>query len=213
MDVIRSRWGGHDTRGHPGREPAGVCALSWLGRKKRDKDAVLKDAFMDVVFVHADGLFRYALRLAGDPDTAADLVQETFTRAFDAFDRLRPNTNHRAWTFTILRNAFLSRMRRAAREEILADPELTLPTLLGAEAANVPALDARGFEDSVVSALDTLPEPQRTAVLLCDVEEMSYEEIAQVMECPVGTVRSRIHHARRRLRELLAGHAKEKGYG
>lgn len=170
---------------------------------------------MDAVFVHADGLYRYALRLAGDSDAAADLVQETLTRAFDAFGRLRPDTNHRAWAFTILRNVFLSRARHASREELLADPDSVMAShavASDAESRSSPG-SRHQFEDQVLEALEALSEPQRTAVVLCDVEEMSYEEIAQVMGCPIGTVRSRIHHARRQLREMLASHAKEKGYG
>ena len=136
-------------------------------------------------------------------------------KAFDAFGRLREGTNHRAWAFTIVRNTFLSRIRRAGREESLTDPAAVVDSL----ALSAPDLMARrsdgyrhGFEDQVLAALDSLSEPQRTAVVLCDVEGLRYEEIATVLDCPVGTVRSRIHHARRSLRVALTSYAARKGY-
>lgn len=167
------------------------------------------------VFVHADGLYRYALRLAGDADAAADLVQDALVSACDAYDRLRPDTNHRAWVFTILRNRFLSRMRRAGREEELSEPDRVPDSAPDALDRMVRQEDGyrHGFDDHVLLALGSLSEPQRTAVLLCDVEGMRYEEIAIVMGCPVGTVRSRIHHAREKLRQALEVYARTQGYG
>ncbi|MGM0574798.1 MAG: sigma-70 family RNA polymerase sigma factor [Myxococcota bacterium] len=185
--------------------------MRWL-RRTRDTE----EAFLEDVFVHADGLFRYAMRLCGDEDQADDLVQETLTRAFDAFGRCRPGTNHRAWAFTILRNTFFSRCRRAGRETDLPEPEgVADPAGRHPSDGMVRPDDGylHGFDDRVVEALGHLSETQRTAVVLCDVEGMDYEEIARVMECPVGTVRSRIHHARKRLRKRLAGYARRNGYG
>lgn len=176
-------------------------------RNARGRSAHVRQDFMDRVFIHADSLYRYALRLTGDEHSASDLVQETLTKAFVAFERLGPDANHRAWIFTIARNTFVSAQRRAGRLEELSDPH------------NVPSRDPdvlrtiagphdnyrHAFDDEVLAAIHELSETQRTAVVLCDIEGMSYDEIAAVMGCPVGTIRSRIHHGRKRLRALLAG--------
>ena len=193
--------------------------MSWFGlRKKRDAER----EFMERVFVHWDAMYRYALRLTGADAEAQDLVQETMAKALQHFDRTRADTNWRAWVFTIVRNTFISRVRKSGRESLVEDVDR-----LPAEAAepyvgsNLGALggDQRlnafkdGFEDEVLFALQALPESQRTAVVLCDIEGLEYEEIAQVLECPVGTVRSRIHHARKRLKAALAEHAAARGFG
>lgn len=188
--------------------------MSWFGlRTKRDAE---RD-FMERVFVHWDAMHRYALRLAGTEAEAQDLVQDAMAKALKSFDKVRPDTNWRAWVFTIVRNTFISKVRKTGREtyvedtdKLAAEPE----TPVGA------ALDAlggeqrfrEGFEDEVLHALQTLPESQRTAVVLCDIEGLEYEEIAHVLDCPVGTVRSRIHHARKRLKSALASYAAKRGY-
>lgn len=183
-----------------------------LFRRKRDPES----EFLDTVFVHADGLYRYALRLCGDDTVAEELVQDTMTKAFRAFGNLRAETNHRAWVYTILRNTFISRCRKAGREEELTEPERVVDhRMASAEQRMVTPEDGyrHAFEDEVLMALRSLPEHQRTAIVLCDIEGMRYEEIADIMGCPVGTVRSRIHHGRRRLRKTLAEYAHHKGYG
>jgi RNA polymerase sigma-70 factor (ECF subfamily) len=188
-----------------------VPALSWFNRQKPDSE----QAFMDLVYVHWDALYRYALRLTRDPQQAEDLVQDTLTKAFKAFDRLKDQTNHRAWSFTILRNTFVSRMRKAGREVELEEPQRVedVDAHRGIAALREQGDDPTyAFEDEVLRALDQLPESQRSALTLCDIEGLSYEEISHIMDCPVGTVRSRIHHARRRLRDTLSGYASARGY-
>ncbi len=193
--------------------------MSWFSRRagrKADARRDLEQAFIEHVFSERDGLYRYALRLCGgDRDQASDLVQDSLLKAFDAFGRLRPGTNHRAWVFTITRNTFLSGVRRAGREEALEDPASVVDRWSPAAPQQLVRADdgfRHGFEDQVLAALGRLSEPQRSAVVLCDVEGLRYEEIAEVLGCPVGTVRSRIHHARRSLRDALAGYAADKGY-
>ncbi len=171
---------------------------------------------MEAVFTHSEALYRYALRLTGDAEVAADLVQDALTKAYDAFDRLRPDTNHRAWAYTIVRNLYISRLRRSGREEPLREPGQIVDLRSASPVAALVRPDdgyRHGFEDQVLAALGALPEAQRSAIILCDVEGLRYEEIAAVLECPVGTVRSRIHHARKRLRSVLSGYARERGYG
>lgn len=188
--------------------------MAWF-RNKRKQDRDDEAAFVEHVFVHWEGLYRYALRLTGDEHAAEDLVQESLTKAFRAFDRLREDTNYRAWIFTIVRNTFLSRARKSGRELPLEDPV----SVVDEKGSDLDHSLARpddgwrhGFEDEVLAALGELAESQRTAVVLCDVEGLTYEEISFVLGCPIGTVRSRIHHARRRLRSTLAGYANARGY-
>ncbi|MFO0745207.1 MAG: sigma-70 family RNA polymerase sigma factor [Myxococcota bacterium] len=188
--------------------------MSWFGlRTKRDAE---RD-FMERVFVHWDAMYRYALRLTGTEAAAQDLVQDAMTKALKHFEKVRPDTNWRAWVFTIVRNTFISRMRKSGREsfvedtdKIAAEPEAPVGAALDALGGDQRFRE--GFEDEVLHALQVLPESQRTAVVLCDIEGLEYEEIAHILDCPVGTVRSRIHHARKRLKVALAGYAAARGF-
>jgi RNA polymerase sigma-70 factor (ECF subfamily) len=190
--------------------------LSWFGlKKKRDAER----EFMSHVFVHQEAMYRYALRLCGSEAEAQDLVQEAMTKALKSFERIRPDTNHRAWVFTIIRNTFISRVRKTSREALVDSIEEVEGLSIDVEAPTGAALEAlggdrfkEGFEDEVLAALQALPEAQRTALVLCDIEGLEYEHIATVLDCPVGTVRSRIHHGRKRLKAALAGYAAQKGY-
>lgn len=187
--------------------------MGWFGlRTKRDAE---RD-FMERVFVHWDGMYRYALRLTGSESEAHDLVQEAMTKALQHFDRVRPETNYRAWVYTIVRNTFVSRVRKGDRISLVEDIDLHAaePEAPTGSVMEVLGQDRfkEGFEDEVLAALQQLPEVQRTAVVLCDIEGLDYEAIAHVLDCPVGTVRSRIHHARKRLKQVLAGYAQRRGY-
>jgi RNA polymerase sigma-70 factor, ECF subfamily len=206
--------------GAAGRDHGGVD-LSWFKRAgKRDAArAAREQSFMELVFVHWEPAHRYALRLTGNAAEASDIIQDALLRAFEAFERTREDTQWRPWLFTIVRNTFISKVRKQSRETSLdepgrawaepgAEPDDAAPpidwrTLRGAEAA---------FEDEILKALLELPEHQRSAVILCDIEGFDYDTIATIVDCPVGTVRSRIHHARRRLREALSIYADSKGY-
>ena len=128
-----------------------------------------------------------------------DLVQECLLKAFDALDRVPEGSNYKGWLFTILRNTHLSRMRRAGRVHFSDNPPEPAdyrPGPLGRLENGEGARASDRFDDQVLMALSALPEVQRSAVILCDVERMPYDDIAKVMGCPVGTVRSRIFHAR-----------------
>jgi RNA polymerase sigma-70 factor (ECF subfamily) len=148
---------------------------------------------------HLRSLFGAAYRMTGNAHDAEDLVQETFLRAHRAFDRFAPGSNARGWLHTILHrvrtDAFRKRRRRPPTVELTGEGPATAPPQ--------DAL-ASGRED-LERALGALPEVFRTAVVLRDVEELSYAEIAEVLDVPVGTVMSRIHRGRTLLREALAG--------
>ncbi len=153
-----------------------------------------------------DGLFAAAVRLSGSRTEAEDIVQETLLLAYQAWGRFEPGTNLRAWLHRIQVNAFISGYRRAKRERRLLDatrdPGARALLLSSAqEALEGPdgGVALRGLGPTVQAALDALPEEFRTAVVLADIAELSYREIADVMGCPLGTVMSRLHRGRRAL--------------
>ncbi len=158
-----------------------------------------RDRFEREAIPHLKRLYGAAYRITGNPADAEDLVQETLLRAFRGFDRFASGTNLRGWLFTILyhvRTDALRRAGRAPRMEELDEEVLSVPPPQEALASSGQDLER---------ALATLPEPFRAAVVLRDIEELSYAEIAEVLQVPTGTVMSRIHRGRARLRAALAG--------
>lgn len=160
--------------------------------------------FEAVVVPHLEAMVRLArFLMRGNLADAEDLVQDTVLRAFEAFPRFQAGTNLRAWLFRILRNAYVDLLRRRGRQAELAESLEMAPE-------RDPAVDAfraqaarERTEADLEATLAHLPAELRMALLLVDGEGMRYEEVAEVMECPVGTVRSRLHRARRLLRQLL----------
>lgn len=150
---------------------------------------------------HLRSLYGTAYRMTRNAHDAEDLVQETCLRAFRAFDRYEPGTNIRAWLFTILYRLRADTVRKIMRGQRTVElEEMDLPPV-PAPQENL----ATGQED-IARALFALPEGFRTAVVLRDIEEFSYEEIARILQVPIGTVMSRIHRGRALLRTALAEH-------
>ena len=167
-----------------------------------------------------DQLYGAAMRMTRNPTDAEDLVQETYLKAFAAFDSFQEGTNLRAWLFRILTNTYINQYRRKQRQPYQSSAdELTDWQLHDAQerssaaprSAEVEALD-RLADSDVVEALAAIPEDFRLAVYLADVEGFSYKEIAEIMETPVGTVMSRLHRGRKLLRESLRDYAIERGF-
>ncbi|MFC4245257.1 sigma-70 family RNA polymerase sigma factor [Gryllotalpicola reticulitermitis] len=166
-----------------------------------------------------DQLYAAALRMTRNPADAQDLVQETFVKAFAAWAQFKQGTNLKAWLYRILTNTFINNYRKKQREpyqspiEDLEDWQLggaESTTARSARSAEVEAIDH--LPDSAVKdALQAIPEDFRMAVYFADVEGFSYQEIADIMKTPIGTVMSRLHRGRRMLRELLADYAGERG--
>lgn len=150
-------------------------------------------------------LYNFAQWLTQNRDEAEDLVQETYMKALKGFASFQQGTNFRAWIYRILRNTFLT-SRSGLQERVTVpfddeDREATLPA-----ASHTPESEmlTRADQQSVQSALERLRVPYREVILLCDLEEMSYREIAETLAIPVGTVMSRLSRARKAMRELLA---------
>ena len=163
-------------------------------------------SFEAEALTYLDGLYRAALRLTRVPADAEDLVQETYLRAFRASDSFEPDTNLRAWLFTILHNTARNRARDRAREHLTIDSDAVdraADTRPGSSDTPEALLLRDVLAPELQAAIDALPETFRQAVWLRDVEEFSYAEIAAMLEIPIGTVMSRISRGRRMLFERL----------
>ncbi len=172
---------------------------------------------------HLDAVYRFALRLSGATDAAEDLVQETFLRAFRSWDQYTLGTSAKSWLFTICRNVFLRQRERSKRhDEILI--EKAGDGAIGQISRENPVFAAsrdedpegdffRGIVDErILQAIQALQDEYRMAVVLSDVEGLSYQEVAEVLEVPVGTVKSRLFRGRRQLQKVLYDYAVEEGY-
>jgi RNA polymerase sigma-70 factor (ECF subfamily) len=160
----------------------------------------------DVVREHADRVYRLAYRLAGNRADAEDLTQETFVRVFKSLADYQPGT-FEGWLHRITTNLFLDMARRRQRIRFDALPEDAGDRLAATSAGPEHAYHERNLDPEIQRALDALPADFRAAVVLCDLEQLSYEEIAATLGIKVGTVRSRIHRGRVLLREALAHRA------
>lgn len=176
-------------------------------------------AFEAEALPHLERLHRTARRLALRPEDAADLVQETFLRAYRTFDGFTPGTNCRAWLFKILYSVFVNRYHRqlrAPQEASLDALEARFERALTAPdwAAPFLALESGPWGEGadVGAALGALPTEFRAAVVLVDLEELTYEEAGKAMGCPIGTVRSRLARGRKLLAAMLHDYARQLGY-
>jgi RNA polymerase sigma-70 factor, ECF subfamily len=173
------------------------------------------DGFLEECMSHMDALYGVACRLTRNPTEAEDLVQDALVKAMRARDQFQAGTNLKAWLFRILTNTFINKYRRGGLErsvlegpdaDPLADGWVSASTMRQLRDPEQIAL-LPIVEGEVRKALDALPPEFRLAVVLCDVEEFSYEEIADIMGCPIGTVMSRLHRGRKLLQKSLYSHA------
>lgn len=162
-----------------------------------------------------DTVYRVALRLAGDPSQADDLTQETMLKAYRAWHQYEQGTNVRAWLLTILRHTFINEYRRDKNRGTTVDvAEYEQFTVFH----DVQEVDPEGrffdqiVDDEVVRAIDKLPDEFRECIVLSDIADLSYAEVADIMKVPVGTVKSRLFRARQALQRLLYEYAVEAGY-
>jgi len=148
---------------------------------------------------HVDRLFRLAVWFERDRDAAQDLVQETMMQALQSFHRFQPGTNCRAWLAAILQNVRKNRRRSQTRSPLVEDPDDRLAGTI----PFVPPVPQQLTDEDVLAALARIPVPFQEVIVLSDVEELSYKEIAQALDVPVGTVMSRLHRGRALLRAAL----------
>jgi RNA polymerase sigma-70 factor (ECF subfamily) len=179
------------------------------GRRRDRDDRQDEDDFSAAALDFLDPLYGAALRLTRNADTAQDLVQDTYLKAIRARGRFTPGSNLKAWLYTILHNSWRNRQRDRARTRVDFDSE-AMEEAAGTASASEPAespetLLLRSTLDSdLQAALDALPEAFREVVWLRDVDELSYQEIAAVIEAPVGTVMSRLSRGRKQLHDRLS---------
>lgn len=185
-----------------------------LSRRKR------KVEFERVALPHLDALYGAAYRMTRNPRDAEDLVQDAILRAYRFWDTFQEDSNCKAWLFRILTNTFINTYQKQKRSREVLDAAQTEQratdgVLMHEQAAGQQdprdLLVGQSLSDDVARALESLPADFRIAVILCDVEGFSYKEIADIMECPVGTVMSRLYRGRRLLKEALHDFAVEHG--
>jgi RNA polymerase sigma-70 factor (ECF subfamily) len=190
------------------------------GAGSKPEPAVLRALFEEQAIPFMDQLYGAAMRMTRNPADAGDLVQETFTKAYAAYAQFEQGTNLKAWLYRILTNTFINSYRKNQRSpyqgtiDELEDWQLgsaeSLTQGRTTRSAEAEAIDHLPDSD-VKEALQSIPEDFRLAVYLADVEGFSYQEIADIMKTPVGTVMSRLHRGRRLLRDLLTEYARGRG--
>ena len=177
-----------------------------------------QNEFQNVVMPHKNDLYNYALAIARNSDDAQDLVQETYFKAYKNYHQFEGGTNSKAWMFMILKNTYINNYRKLKREPSRVDYDEIedIYENIKSEQSKDNNLDLdfynNLFDDDLSSALAKLPEKMKEVFLLCDLEGYSYEEISEIVDIPIGTVRSRLHRARKLLQDELFGYAKVNGY-
>ncbi|HPN39563.1 MAG TPA: sigma-70 family RNA polymerase sigma factor [Melioribacteraceae bacterium] len=174
--------------------------------------------FETLAVPHKEALYNFALKMTNDTDEADDLLQETFLKAFKYFDKFERGTNCKAWLYSIMRNTYINEYRRIQKSptkvdyddiqnfyENIKETEVEYGHIVEDTFSNT-------LNDEVTEALSELPKDFQTIILLSDVEGFTYEEIADFLSCPIGTVRSRLHRARKMLYAKLYDYAKNTGY-
>ena len=199
-----------------------VLSQGWLLFFSQERKKELRAEFKRVAIPQLSHLYTSAFYLTKDRAEAEDLVQETYLRAFRFFDKFQPGTNCRAWLLSILRNLFINRYQQKKREAEKVDWEKidhVYESIVeqGEKAERAERDNPETFlisqlmDEEVEEALKNLPEEYRTAIVLVDIEELSYEEATKVMDCAIGTVRSRVSRGRRMLQVALRDYALERG--
>lgn len=181
---------------------------------EEEKLRVFNEEFMP----HINSMYNFAYRLTLDEDDANDLVQDTYLKAFRFIDSFEPGTNAKAWLFRILKNSFINDYRKKSKEPAKVDYQ-EVETYYNSDDVDrqiTPDLRVEALQDmigdEISNALNSLDVDFRTVIILCDLEGFKYDEMAKILDIPIGTVRSRLHRARNLLKEKLTDYAKKMGY-
>jgi RNA polymerase sigma-70 factor (ECF subfamily) len=180
----------------------------------KEKAAIFDGEFMP----HIHSMYNFAYRLTLDRDDAKDLVQDTYLKAYRFIGSFQQGTNAKAWLFRILKNSFINDYRKKSKEPNKVDYQ-EVETYYNSEDVNrqiTPDLRVESLKDmmgdEISNALNSLDVDFKTVIILCDLEGFKYEEMAKILDIPIGTVRSRLHRARNLLKEKLSAYAKSMGY-
>ncbi len=188
--------------------------MALLTREEIEK----QDDFEEEIIPHLDAMYNFALRLTSEPNDAEDLVQDTIVKAYRFFSSYEQGTNAKAWLFRILKNSYINNYRKQSKQpsKVDYDEVATFYETIRAGRTDTSDLENQMFrqliDDDISNALEKLPEDFRTVVLLCDVESFTYEEISNMLDVPIGTIRSRLHRGRNLLKAELLDYAEERGY-
>lgn len=181
---------------------------------EKDKLNIFNQEFMP----HINSMYNFAYRLTLDGDDAKDLLQDTYLKAFRFIDSFQQGTNAKAWLFRILKNSFINDYRKKSKEPSKVDYQ-EVETFYNSEDVDrqiTPDLRVEALQDMIGDeisiALNSLDVDFRTVIILCDLEGFKYEEMAKILDIPIGTVRSRLHRARNLLKEKLSEYARKMGY-
>jgi RNA polymerase sigma factor (sigma-70 family) len=179
-----------------------------------EKQHVFNSEFMP----HINSMYNFAYRLTFDEDDAKDLVQDTYLKAYRFIDSFQQGTNAKAWLFRILKNSFINDYRKKSKEPSKVDYQ-EVETYYNSDEVDrqiTPDLRVESLQDmigdEISNALNSLDVDFRTVIILCDLEGFKYDEMAKILDIPIGTVRSRLHRARNLLKEKLSEYAKQMGY-
>lgn len=174
--------------------------------------------FNEEILPHLDAIYNFALKLTSNENDAEDLVQDTFVKAYRFFSSYEKGTNAKGWLFRIMKNSYINNYRKASKKPSMSDYNEIEPFYesIRSEQSNTTDLESNMYgsmmDDQMTNALTRLPEDFRTVVLLCDVEGFSYEEISNMLDVPIGTIRSRLHRGRGLLKAELSDYASKRGY-
>lgn len=181
---------------------------------EQQKQSIFNQEFMP----HINSMYNFAYRLTLDPDDAKDLLQDTYLKAFRFIDSFQQGTNAKAWLFRILKNSFINDYRKKSKEPSKVDYQ-EVESYYNSEDVDrqiTPDLRVEALQDMIGDeisiALNSLDVDFRTVIILCDLEGFKYEEMAKILDIPIGTVRSRLHRARNLLKEKLSEYARKMGY-
>ena len=179
-----------------------------------EKVRVFDNEFMP----HIDSMYNFAFRLTFDEDDAKDLVQDTYLKAYRFISSFQEGTNAKAWLYRILKNSFINDYRKKSKQPAKVDYQEVEQFYNSEDTPREATVDLRlettrdMIGDEITNALNSLAIDFRTVIILCDLEGFTYEEMAKILDIPIGTVRSRLHRARNLLREKLGAYAHSMGY-